>query len=282
MWRIETFFNWSCDKDCWNLPEYHSELSEFAKDEVALWIHQFSLHLILSRWPESLRNPCLEVPALSSCRKHGPGLFSTSLTSLFPVSYPWWLDRKSKTRVCISDFRQWYSFHLICFILIRQGLRTLELCVDNLQPDFLYDHIQPVRADLMQVSLLKIIAPLFAIKQLTSAIVFIFNDSVVFYQIFINTCKEKQFMVSTYDCSTIDCPSWWWPLCILQLNSQALWRTLRNTVETIAHVAFRVLGKFGGASRRNLKEPQKVNFQIKYFNYSSYGLLFSCQLPPPS
>ena len=32
-----------------------------------------------------------------------------------------------------------------------KGLRTLELCVDNLQPDFLYDHIQPVRADLMQV-----------------------------------------------------------------------------------------------------------------------------------
>ncbi|XP_023171663.2 transcription-associated protein 1 [Drosophila hydei] len=34
--------------------------------------------------------------------------------------------------------------------LINQGLRTLELCVDNLQPDFLYDHIQPVRAALMQ------------------------------------------------------------------------------------------------------------------------------------
>ena len=32
-----------------------------------------------------------------------------------------------------------------------QGLRTLELCVDNLQPDFLYEHIQPVRAELMQV-----------------------------------------------------------------------------------------------------------------------------------
>ena len=27
-------------------------------------------------------------------------------------------------------------------MLISQGLRTLELCVDNLQPDFLYDHIQ--------------------------------------------------------------------------------------------------------------------------------------------
>lgn len=38
--------------------------------------------------------------------------------------------------------------------LVSQGLRTLELCVDNLQPDFLYDHIQPVRAELMQVSLL--------------------------------------------------------------------------------------------------------------------------------
>jgi transformation/transcription domain-associated protein len=34
--------------------------------------------------------------------------------------------------------------------LISQGLRTLELCVDNLQPDFLYEHIQPVRAQLMQ------------------------------------------------------------------------------------------------------------------------------------
>lgn len=34
--------------------------------------------------------------------------------------------------------------------LVNQGLRTLELCVDNLQPDFLYDHIQPVRAELMQ------------------------------------------------------------------------------------------------------------------------------------
>ncbi|KAA0197800.1 hypothetical protein HAZT_HAZT001767 [Hyalella azteca] len=35
-------------------------------------------------------------------------------------------------------------------MLISQGLRTLELCVDNLQPDFLYEHIQPVRAELMQ------------------------------------------------------------------------------------------------------------------------------------
>lgn len=38
--------------------------------------------------------------------------------------------------------------------LVSQGLRTLELCVDNLQPDFLYDHIQPVRAELMQVGCL--------------------------------------------------------------------------------------------------------------------------------
>lgn len=36
------------------------------------------------------------------------------------------------------------------YCLVSQGLRTLELCVDNLQPDFLYEHIQPVRADLMQ------------------------------------------------------------------------------------------------------------------------------------
>lgn len=41
--------------------------------------------------------------------------------------------------------------------LVSQGLRTLELCVDNLQPDFLYDHIQPVRAELMQVSALPLL-----------------------------------------------------------------------------------------------------------------------------
>lgn len=34
--------------------------------------------------------------------------------------------------------------------LVSQGLRTLELCVDNLTPDYLYDLLQPVRAELMQ------------------------------------------------------------------------------------------------------------------------------------
>ncbi|XP_060086157.1 transformation/transcription domain-associated protein-like [Ylistrum balloti] len=74
--------------------------------------------------------------------------------------------------------------------LVSQGLRTLELCVDNLQPDFLYDHIQPVRAELMQ----------------------------------------------------------------------ALWRTLRSPVDNIAHVAFRVLGKFGGGNRKMLREPQRLQY----------------------
>lgn len=74
--------------------------------------------------------------------------------------------------------------------LVSQGLRTLELCVDNLQPDFLYDHIQPVRAELMQ----------------------------------------------------------------------ALWRTLRNPVDGIAQVAFRVLGKFGGGNRKMMMEPQKLDY----------------------
>ncbi|XP_077554082.1 transformation/transcription domain-associated protein-like isoform X4 [Haemaphysalis longicornis] len=73
--------------------------------------------------------------------------------------------------------------------LISQGLRTLELCVDNLQPDFLYEHIQPVRAELMQ----------------------------------------------------------------------ALWRTLRNPTDSIAQVAFRVLGKFGGGNRKMLMEPQRLD-----------------------
>ncbi len=74
--------------------------------------------------------------------------------------------------------------------LVSQGLRTLELCVDNLQPDFLYEHIQPVRAELMQ----------------------------------------------------------------------ALWRTLRNPSDQIAHVAFRVLGKFGGGNRKMMVEPQALEY----------------------
>ena len=77
--------------------------------------------------------------------------------------------------------------------LVSQGLRTLELCVDNLQPDFLYEHIQPVRAELMQ----------------------------------------------------------------------ALWRTLRNPNDQIAHVAFRVLGKFGGGTRKMMVEPQRLEFWDK-------------------
>jgi transformation/transcription domain-associated protein len=76
-------------------------------------------------------------------------------------------------------------------MLVTQGLRTLELCVDNLQPDFFFDHIQPVRAELMQ----------------------------------------------------------------------ALWKTLRNT-DSSAMAAFRILGKFGGANRNMLVEPQKLENSI--------------------
>ena len=75
--------------------------------------------------------------------------------------------------------------------LISQGLRTLELCVDNLQPDFLYEHIQPVRAELMQ----------------------------------------------------------------------ALWRTLHNPDDSVATVAFRVLGKFGGSNRKMLNTAQPLSYK---------------------
>uniref|UniRef100_A0AAR2M514 Transformation/transcription domain associated protein n=1 Tax=Pygocentrus nattereri TaxID=42514 RepID=A0AAR2M514_PYGNA len=98
--------------------------------------------------------------------------------------------------------------------LVSQGLRTLELCVDNLQPDFLYDHIQPVRAELMQ----------------------------------------------------------------------ALWRTLRNPAETISHVAYRVLGKFGGSNRKMLKESQRLQYVVTEVQGPSIKVEFtdckaSIQLP---
>ena len=74
--------------------------------------------------------------------------------------------------------------------LVSQGLRTIERCLNNLQPDFLYEHIQPVQAELMQ----------------------------------------------------------------------ALWKTLRNPSDQIAHVTFRVLGKFGGGNRKMMIEPQALEY----------------------
>ena len=41
---------------------------------------------------------------------------------------------------------------------------------------------------------------------------------------------------------------------------QALWRTLRNPSDQIAHVAFRVLGKFGGGNRKMMIEPQALEY----------------------
>ena len=42
---------------------------------------------------------------------------------------------------------------------------------------------------------------------------------------------------------------------------QALWRTLRNTNDQIAHVAFRVLGKFGGGNRKMMIEAQALEYK---------------------
>ena len=48
----------------------------------------------------------------------------------------------------------------------------------------------------------------------------------------------------------------------LSPGPQALWRTLRNPVETISHVAYRVLGKFGGSNRKMLKESQRLLYVV--------------------
>ena len=40
---------------------------------------------------------------------------------------------------------------------------------------------------------------------------------------------------------------------------QALWSTLHNHDDTVATVAFRVLGKFGGSNRKMLSTPQPVS-----------------------
>lgn len=40
----------------------------------------------------------------------------------------------------------WFCYF---YPLFSQGLRTLELCVDNMQPDFLYQHLYQVRGDML-------------------------------------------------------------------------------------------------------------------------------------
>ncbi|GLH10296.1 Transcription-associated protein 1, partial [Gryllus bimaculatus] len=45
---------------------------------------------------------------------------------------------------------------------------------------------------------------------------------------------------------------------------QALWRIVSNPLDQLSHVAFRVLGKFGGGNRKMMTEPQKLNYSTKY------------------
>ena len=50
----------------------------------------------------------------------------------------------------------------------------------------------------------------------------------------------------------------------MSVSLQALWHCLRNPPDNVAHVAFRVLGKFGGSNRKMLKEAQKVCLMAMY------------------
>ena len=86
--------------------------------------------------------------------------------------------------------------------IVTQGLRTLELCVDNLQPEYLLENMMPVRGALMQ-GLYRVVA------------------------------KAPDAASTT--------------------------------------VAFRLLGKFGGANRRLLNQPQILQFSrypdVSYQNF---------------
>lgn len=48
----------------------------------------------------------------------------------------------------IIAFQSWFISIHYYFVNVK-GLRTLELCVDNMQPDFLHDHLYQVRGDML-------------------------------------------------------------------------------------------------------------------------------------
>lgn len=56
---------------------------------------------------------------------------------------------------------------------------------------------------------------------------------------------------------------------------KALWRTLRNPADSISHVAYRVLGKFGGSNRKMLKESQKLHYVVTEVQGPSITVEFS-------
>ncbi|KAH6938472.1 hypothetical protein HPB50_009619 [Hyalomma asiaticum] len=171
--------------------------------------------------------------------------------------------------------------------LISQGLRTLELCVDNLQPDFLYDHIQPVRAELMQALWRTLRNPTDSIAQVAFRVLGKFgggNRKMLMEPQRLEYCDRDTpgpcITVHFQDHKTpialpVDKGLRTLELCVDNLQPdflydhiqpvraelmQALWRTLRNPTDSIAQVAFRVLGKFGGGNRKMLMEPQRLEY----------------------
>lgn len=54
-----------------------------------------------------------------------------------------------------------------------------------------------------------------------------------------------------------------------------MWRTLRNPADSISHVAYRVLGKFGGSNRKMLKESQKLHYVVTEVQGPSITVEFS-------
>lgn len=85
-------------------------------------------------------------------------------------------------------------------VLISQGLRTLELCVDNLQQDFLYEHIQPVRAELMQ-ALWRTLRNNDQVAQVAFKYVLLYD----FYLLQRQKCLDKQQQQNVKDKRKIGC-----------------------------------------------------------------------------
>ena len=55
---------------------------------------------------------------------------------------------------------------------------------------------------------------------------------------------------------------------------QALWRTLHNPDDSVAGVAYRVLGKFGGSNRKMISTPQPVSLSPQLRIYHTVCALY--------
>ncbi|XP_065321247.1 transformation/transcription domain-associated protein-like [Gordionus sp. m RMFG-2023] len=222
---------------------------------------------------------CLTVPVrLSSLLPHLPLLMDPLVLALNTSPFSTVKSNGSNIFYSPSDYHNFnlnpnnngsslYAHHHSQSLgLVSQGLRTLELCVDNLQPEFLKEHLDPVRGRLTRA--------LWGLLGQTYS----FNSNLISSSI--SSCHSN---ISSQNASSIatgpnslsssggNSLGFSNPGSLQNSNNNISGSNIHNASNVgtnsaggnetaITHAAFRLLGKFGGANRKAIKECQELTY----------------------